>query len=286
MKKILLATIVAGTSLALASCNNAGPKGSLKTDIDTLSYEMGMVMSAEEGDFQNMLAQQGSDSAYVDEFLKGFIDGMESADDKKKLAYNAGIQAGMQIKMQLPMIEQQVFQGDSLKKVSVKNFIAGFTALAKGKVMLKEGDSTLTKEEANKRIMDFMFGKQKTASAEFMAKIAKQPGVKPLSQGIYYKEITKGEGAKPAAGSKVKVKYEGKLTNGTVFDTSNGESRELDLAQVIKGWQIAIPQMPAGSTWELYIPYELAYGERGTGPIPPYSALTFTITLEGPAAQK
>ena len=84
MKKIFLATLVAAAAL-MTSCNNGTPKANLKTDIDTLSYEMGMVMSASEGDFQNMLTQQGSDSAYVDEFLKGYIDGMKSADDKKIL---------------------------------------------------------------------------------------------------------------------------------------------------------------------------------------------------------
>ena len=68
MKKIFLAAMIAATT-ALSSCNNGSPKANLKSDIDTLSYEMGMAMSASEGDFQNMLTQQGSDSAYVDEFL-------------------------------------------------------------------------------------------------------------------------------------------------------------------------------------------------------------------------
>lgn len=282
MKKIFMATMVAATAL-FSACNEGAPKANLKTDIDTLSYEMGMVMSAEKSDFENMLAQQGSDSAYVDEFIKGYIDGMKSADDKKKLAYNMGLQAGMQIKMQLPMMEQQVFQGDSTKKVSVKNFVAGFTDYAKGKTTLIIDGDTINKIEANKRVIDYMFNKQKQASAEFLEAKAKEAGVKKLADGLMYKEISKGSGDERCTlNDSVVVKYEGKLVNGTVFDSSEnmpGGSATLSLNSVIKGWQTAISQMPVGATWEVYIPYDQAYGEQGSGRIPPYSALTFKITL-------
>lgn len=282
MKKIFLATLVAAAAL-MTSCNNGTPKANLKTDIDTLSYEMGMVMSASEGDFQNMLTQQGSDSAYVDEFLKGYIDGMKSADDKKKMAYNLGLQAGMQLKAQMPMIEKQVFQGDSTKKVSLKNFVAGFTSLAKNKTTLKIGGKLVDKEEANKRIMDYMFGSKKQESIAYMQKIAKTPGIKAISKGVYAKVIEEGTSTQhPTATSKVTIKYEGRLTNGQVFDASTSQPEgqvQLSLSNVIKGWQVAVPQMTIGSTWEIYIPYELGYGEQGAGPIPPFSALIFKITL-------
>ena len=282
MKKIFLATLVAAAAL-MTSCNNGTPKANLKTDIDTLSYEMGMVMSASEGDFQNMLTQQGSDSAYVDEFLKGYIDGMKSADDKKKMAYNLGLQAGMQLKAQMPMIEKQVFQGDSTKKVSLKNFVAGFTSLAKNKTTLKIGGKLVDKEEANKRIMDYMFGSKKQESIAYMQKIAKTPGIKATGKGVYAKVIEEGTSTQhPTATSKVTIKYEGRLTNGQVFDASTsqpGGQVQLSLSNVIKGWQVAVPQMTIGSTWEIYIPYELGYGEQGAGPIPPFSALIFKITL-------
>lgn len=280
MKKIFSVAIVAATAL-FSACDNGHVKGNFKTDIDTLSYAMGVAMSAGEDDFKNMLAQQGSDSAYVDEFLKGFVDGMQAADDKKKMAYNAGIQAGMQLKSQMGMVEQQVFQGDSTKKVSIKNFIAGFTAQAKGKVALTDGDSVMTREGANKLVMDYMFSKQKKESVAFMEKKAKEAGVKPLSEGILYKEIAKGTGEKCGTKDSVIVKYEGKLANGTVFDSSNDKNQTLSLRNVIKGWQLAIPEMPVGATWEIYLPFEVAYGERGSGPIPPYSALVFRITLVG-----
>lgn len=283
MKKIFLAVVVAAAAF-MTSCNNGQPKANLKTDIDTLSYEIGMLMSQSKGEFSNYLTQSGSDSANVDEMLKGYIEGIKAADDKKKLAYYMGLMQGLQAKMQMPMLEQQVFQGDSTKKISVKNFVAGFTAYANNKTTLKIGGKLIDKETANKRVMDYMFGSKKKESAEFMQAKSKEAGVKPLGSGIYGKEIEKGGDQHCTATDSVSVKYEGRLANGTVFDASTnqpGGVATLSLKSVIKGWSIAIPQMTVGSTWEIYIPYDLAYGEQGTGPIPPYSALTFKITLVG-----
>lgn len=283
MKKFIAMTFAAAA--LLSSCNSGGHKAKLETDIDTLSYEMGMVLSAEEKDFAQMLAQQGSDSAYVDEFLKGFSEGMKAADDKKKLARYMGVQAGMQLKMQLPMIEGQVFQGDSTKKVSERNFIAGYMALAKGKTALKVNGKLVGKEEANKHIMEFMFKKQRKESNDFIAKKAKEKDVKALGSGLLYKVIEPGQGTdRVSATDSIRVKYEGKLVNGTVFDSSERAKdgvATLALSNTIKAWQMALTQMPIGATWEIYVPYELGYNDRGMGAIPPYSALTFKVTLLG-----
>ena len=281
MNKIVLATAVAATAL-LSACNNGAPKANLKTDVDTLSYEMGMVMSPGE-QLGGYLSSAGSDSAYVDEFIKGFTEGVQAGDDKKKMAYYMGVMQGLQSKMQTPQIEAQVFSGDTTKKVSVKNFVAGYAALIKNKSALKRDGKLVDKETANKHILDYMFNKQKKESADFMAKKAKEAGVKKLSEGVLYKVVTPSTSTERCtANDSVVVSYEGKLPDGNVFDSSksqkNGEVT-LSLKNVIKGWQVAIPQMPVGSTWEIYVPYDLAYGERGSGPIPPYSALTFRITL-------
>ena len=284
MKKILLAAFVAAAALTTTSCNNGSPKASLKTDIDTLSYEMGMVMSGTQSDIENYLSQAGSDSAYVDEFLKGYIDGMKSAEDKKKMAYYMGVQQGLQSKMGMAQLEKQIFQGDSTKHISVKNFISGFTAFAKNKTALKIGGKVIDRETAQKRIMDYMFGGKKQEAIAFMQKVAKQPGVKALGNGVYGKEVAKGTDAHVSTSDSIIVKYEGRLTSGQIFDTSAsqpGGQVTLSLKNVIKGWQVAIPQMGVGSTWEIYIPYELGYGEQGTGLIPPFSPLVFKITIVG-----
>ena len=281
MKKILLATAVAFTAL-LSSCNNGSPKASMKTDVDTLSYEMGVVMSP--GDqLSGYLAQAGSDTAYVDEYLKGFSDGVKAGDDKKKMAYYMGVMQGLQSKMQMSQVEQSVFAGDTTKKVSIKNFVAGYTDIVKNKTALKRNGKLVDREAANQDIMDYMFKKSKTDSEKFMAEVAKKPGVQKLAGGVYYKVITPSTSTEHCtATDSVVVKYEGRLANGQVFDSSASQKDglvTLDLKNVIKGWQVAIPQMPVGATWELYIPYEMGYGERNAGPIPPYSALVFKITL-------
>lgn len=281
MKKILLATAVAFTAL-LSSCNNGSPKANFGSEIDTLSYEMGLVMSPGP-EVAGYLSQAGSDSSYVDEYLKGFTDGIKAGDDKKKMAYYMGVMQGLQSKMQMPQVEQQVFSNDTTKKVSIKNFIAGYAALVKNKTSLVRDGKLVDKDAANKHILDYMFGKQKKESADFMARMAKEAGVQKLAGGVLYKVVEPSTSTEHCtANDSVVVEYTGKLTNGQMFDTSKsqpGGVATLSLKNVIKGWQVAIPQMPVGATWEVYIPSDLAYGERGTGPIPPHSALVFTIKL-------
>lgn len=122
------------------------------------------------------------------------------------------------------------------------------------------------------------------AGVEFLEKVQQEPGVQSLGAGIYYKVITEGQGAKPGQDSKVRVNYEGRLVDGTVFDSSyqRGEAATFPVNGVITGWQIALKAMPVGSTWEVYIPYYYAYGETGSGRnIPPYSALVFKVELLG-----
>lgn len=122
------------------------------------------------------------------------------------------------------------------------------------------------------------------AGEAFLAKVAEEPGVQTLGAGIYYKVLKEGNGPKPGQDSKVRVNYEGRLVNGTVFDSSYERKKEatFPVNGVITGWQIALKAMPAGSTWEVYIPYYYAYGAHGSGDnIPPYSALIFKVELLG-----
>ena len=284
MKKIFMATLVAATTLFTA-CHNSAPKANLKTDVDTVSYEAGIVMSP--GDqLAGYLAQSGSDSASVDEFMKGLRAGIEAAGDKKKMAYYMGLMQGLQAKSQmLPGIESQIFAGDSTKKINIKNFLAGYAAAINGNIELQRDGKAVDREAANKHLMDYMFSKQKKESEEFLAAKKKEEGVKELNGGVLYKVLKAGEGdKKPAATDSVIVKYEGRLADGTVFDSSEHApegTATLSLQYMIEGWKIALPEMTVGSEWELYIPAELGYGERGTGPIPPYSALIFKVTLVG-----
>ena len=106
-------------------------------------------------------------------------------------------------------------------------------------------------------------------------------GIETTESGLQYKVWTEGEGDSPAAEAKVKVHYEGKLANGTVFDSSykRGEPAAFALNQVIKGWTEGLQLMNTGDKFEFYIPSELAYGTRGSRSIPPNSTLIFTVEL-------
>ena len=120
------------------------------------------------------------------------------------------------------------------------------------------------------------------AGTDFLAKNAKNPGVVTLPSGLQYKVIKKGTGAIPVDGQQVTTHYRGTLIDGKVFDSSydRGQPATFGVNQVIAGWTEALKLMPVGSKWELYIPYNLAYGERAMGAnIPAYSALIFEIEL-------
>ena len=129
--------------------------------------------------------------------------------------------------------------------------------------------------------MERKYGENRRAGEEFLKANAKKPGVKALDCGVQYKVLTKGEGEIPTATSKVKVNYEGRLVDGTIFDSSYERKSPTTFGcnQVIKGWTEALTHMPVGSKWEIYIPQELAYGAREAGKIKPLSALIFIVEL-------
>lgn len=120
------------------------------------------------------------------------------------------------------------------------------------------------------------------AGEAFLAENAKKAGITVTASGLQYEVITQGSGATPTRTSKVKTHYHGTLIDGTVFDSSVNRGQPIDFPVngVIAGWTEALQLMPVGSKWRLYIPHNLAYGERGAGAsIKPYSALIFDVEL-------
>lgn len=120
------------------------------------------------------------------------------------------------------------------------------------------------------------------AGQKFLEENAKNDDVTVTESGLQFKVLEKGEGTIPARQDQVRVHYTGRLVDGTVFDSSveRGQPAEFPINGVIPGWIEALTMMPVGSKWQLYIPHNLAYGERGAGAaIPPYSALVFDVEL-------
>lgn len=135
--------------------------------------------------------------------------------------------------------------------------------------------------EAMQKKKEAEFETNKKASEEFLVKMEQEPGVVKTESGLLYKIDRLGDGEKPEITSLVQVHYVGKLMDGTEFDSSykRGKPADFSLQGLIKGWQEGICLMPVGSKFTFYIPYHLAYGEQGQGPIPPASTLIFEVEL-------
>jgi len=286
MKKITFIVAIAATA-GLASCTAQSPKANLKTDVDSLSYAIGMART--EGLTQYLTQQLHVDTTYMADFVKGFNEGAAKT-GKKDVAYMAGLQIGQMVGTQwVEGFNRQIFGEDSTQTVSRDNILAGFIAgvVGKGGVMTKEAATEFMRtrmESIKDKAVEKKYGDNKAAGEKFLAENKTKAGVVTTASGLQYKIITKGTGAVPADTCKVKVNYKGTLIDGTEFDSSyeRKEPATFRANQVIKGWTEALTMMPVGSKWELYIPYDLAYGSRETGgKIKPFSALIFEVELLG-----
>jgi len=286
MKKFTFAALAAVAAATMWSCGNGAPKANLKSDVDTVSYAIGMAQTQGLKDY--LVGRMGIDTVYMDEFIKGLNEGANAGDDKKKAAYYAGVQIGQQISNQMVKgINHELFGDDSTKTISLKNFMAGFISgtLEKGGLMTVDSAQQVAQELMRKikaKNLEKEFGSNKKAGEDFLAQNAKKDSVKVLPSGVQYKVLKEGTGALPKDTSRVKVHYEGRTLDGTVFDSSykRGQPAEFRANQMIQGFKDALVAMPAGSIWEIYIPQDKAYGERQQGSdIKPFSVLIFKVEL-------
>lgn len=298
MKKtiILALALMAGASLftpAAAQKKKAATKKAavvkeapvkLANSSDSLSYAAGM--SITNGLVPFLVQQQGVDTAYMADFVKGFQMVAKGGSDPKMKAYAAGMDIAKQVKERMMPDLNKEFQ-DAPDSIITDLFFRGFTdALQKDSNVFKQEVAEKffrDKQIANKAAKDEkLYGANRDAGRKFLEENAKKEGVITLPSGLQYKVLVKGDGPVPTSDDKVQVNYEGRLIDGTMFDASakhGDKPMEFRPGQVIKGWQEALTMMPVGSTWQLFIPYELAYGDRDTGTIKPFSALIFDVQL-------
>ena len=263
----------------------------LATSSDSVSYTAGMGSTI---GLVNFLLQQKVDTAYMADFVRGFHETVsKNLDNPKEKAYMMGITIAQQVAdRMLPGIAKELEGSTDSLEASV--FFKGFTdALMQDTTFFKVNDAEnlfRKKMEANKAEKEErLYGANRDAGRKFLADNAKKDGVITLPSGLQYKVLTQGTGAVPTTSDKVQVHYEGRLIDGTVFDASRNhgdEPTEFRPTDVIKGWTEALTMMPVGSKWQVYIPFELAYGNREAGQIKPYSALVFDIELVGIVGEK
>ncbi|WP_121065698.1 FKBP-type peptidyl-prolyl cis-trans isomerase [Maribacter vaceletii] len=177
--------------------------------------------------------------------------------------------------------------GTNLKALGIDSLAYPIFAVALEDAL--NGNEKLSSQEARSEVQNTIQKIQEKKAKElskagdlFLAENAKRKGIVTTESGLQYEVIKEGNGAKPVATDKVKVHYEGKLIDEKVFDSSieRGEPVVFGVSQVIPGWTEALQLMPVGSKWKVFIPQDIAYGQRGAGgSIPPYSALIFDIEL-------
>ena len=196
---------------------------------------------------------------------------MKYTDELDKVSFSLGLSIAIN------------FISSGVTTIKAEAFIDGLNVLFSGKM------PEIMPDEANNILQDYFDklqqakGKEAKAEGEkFLAENKKKEGVVALPSGLQYKILTAGNGPKPKASDTVKCHYEGRLINGTVFDSSirRNEPAEFPVSGVIAGWVEALQLMPVGSKWQLYIPSELAYGTHGAGQsIGPNQTLIFDVEL-------
>ena len=256
-----------------AKCPSKPAAVTLKNNIDSVNYAFGLL----NGQQISMFVLSGDTTGTgKDEFIKEINTILKAKGEFPHLA-KLGQKIGNQIKSQeatgLIGIEALTTDFELIKQ----GFVNGFLDFGDWDAMMANG-------YIQEAINEIQYGPAKREGQAFLEEKAKEDDVIATESGLMYKVLREGKGAKPAREDKVKVHYEGRLINDTIFDSSyqRGEPSVFGVNQVISGWTEALQLMPVGSEYELYIPYNLAYGERGAGAsIPPYATLIFKVELLG-----
>lgn len=253
----------------------------LVTSRDSLSYAAGY--AAVDGLIPFIQRQYQVDTTYMAQFVEGFKSAISKTNDPEFRAYGTGqIIADLFNSRILPGTASQY--ADTPDSLNAQLFTQAFIAAIERDTtffnMASAQELARTRSQEIKEEKDAAY---RISNTQWLVANREQEGVVTLPSGLQYKVITEGKGEKPTDKDRVTVKYEGRLIDGTIFDSSyqrDPQTTSFRVNQVIKGWTEALCLMPVGSKWELYIPQDLAYGARQQGQIiKPYSTLIFTVEL-------
>ena len=271
--KRLVRIIVLGVLLYVAwlaflcSCSSPSGEVRLRNVDDSLSYAVSMLVSEE---LPGMLAAEGIDSTTIDDFIRGVRAAFPLDDSPESRAYLNGIVVAVEAMDMLDRANKSIYPDDNDKKVDRKLFVEGIVAASKGdsKVM----DMAFAIDFYNQHIF-------RARSEQFISENASRPGVVTLPSGVQYKVSVMGSGTKAGNDDTVKCIYKGTYPNGAVFDSSRGEPVDLEVASLVPGLAEVVMTLPAGTQCMVYVPWNLAYGAKGSGKISPYSALVYDIEI-------
>lgn len=304
MKKILLVAVICSFGCVFVNAKNDKKKKDvplaqmIETKNDSLVYALGQTVSANLGSYlknENIVQSNPSNDkniakmndACMAEFKRGLALAIDSLTPQQK-AYVLGASVGQNFYKMVPQFEKEVLGDGEVDKdllfASICEGLEGKTPLIPNAQSLIEQqvlDRKQINEERAHAEAEALKTKKLAEETKFFAENSKAEGIVSLPNGLQYKVIKEGTGPKPTIDSKVKVHYEGKLLDGTIFDSSiqRGEPATFPLTSVIKGWTEILQEMPVGSKWTVYIPQELAYGSSDMGTIAPFSTLVFDIEL-------
>lgn len=223
----------------------------------------------------------------TDLFLKGLTESLPAKGANS--AYIVGLSIGDQIYKMATEMSKTAFEDESADNINLQLTIDGVKDVLLEKNLRIDYPDVIVNQKMKEgkaredKLKEKEFALQIEEGKRFLENNKLQDGVTTLPSGLQYKVLVKGDGDIPKSTDRVKVHYRGTLLDGTEFDSSYArrEPITLGVGQVIAGWTQALQIMPVGSKWMLYIPYDLAYGERNMGTIPPYSNLIFEIELLG-----
>ena len=286
MKRYVLLSLICALTAVSASAQSKGNIHPVQIPVsriapvspDTFSYAIGVVQAASLR--QYVMQQEGVDSAYLSFAAQGIVTSFSAEEEKQIIALAAGLKiARVNRERIVPSLNQQAVGREDSTYVVPEIYGQALAQALMDQPTIFSADSA---EKIVNRQMEYQQHVFRTSNEQWLEQNKKQKDIKTLPSGLQYRILTQGNGPKPTENSKVEVNYEGRLIDGTVFDSSyrRGQPTQFPVTGVIKGWTEALLLMPEGSTWELYIPQELGYGERGAGRnIPAYATLIFKVEL-------